>query len=131
MDIPAYLINKPSDLMIDEGRILTEKLIAAKVKISFAGWMRDFETGKWTLFFSVPELQKNGPKSIYLKIINIMNSFSSSHISTSSIGLIDSRHQLLSLLKMIIRLEKIGKAEIFDRSFNGTKINDTIAYIVK
>lgn len=120
-----------TDSMIRFGAELTAKLDALGVPVVAAMWVFVPEANEWRLFFASPEVNIEGPRSVYKKIqtavaeIGVENA-----IPFSMIGVLDANADLVRLLKVAVPTgpSVIGRLRFSRNVINGHFIDDALIY---
>src|ERR1039457_6071268 len=94
-----------TDEMIEAGFQLTQKLDELGLPVSVALWFFLADINEWRLLFASPQLSAEGPRAVYEKIEEARKALGpqAERLPLSAIGLMDSNHELVQLLRIGLR----------------------------
>jgi hypothetical protein len=120
-----------SDEMIKAGETLLKKLDALNFIVDAALWFFLSEEKVWRFLIASPEVRQSGPRKAYKKVQTAINKLSEEElkIPLKDITVLDSKDQLISLLKVAIKTGKGISGIRFSRNvINGILIEDAYIY---
>jgi hypothetical protein len=120
-----------TDEMIDAGAALTQKLDDLGVNVPVAMWFFLTDINEWRLLFASPQISAEGPKVVYEKIEQARHSLGpkADLLPLSAIGLMDTNHQLVKLLRHALRTGPgVSRVRFSKNVINGQFIDDALIY---
>jgi len=120
-----------TDEMIEAGFQLTQKLDELGLPISVAMWFFLSDINEWRLQFASPQSSAEGPRSVYEKIEEARKALGTQaeRLPLSAIGLIDTNHQLMELLRIGPRTGPgVHRVRFSKNVINGHFIDDAPIY---
>jgi hypothetical protein len=119
-----------TDEMIEAGALLIQKLDDLGLQIPVAMWFFMADINEWRLLFASPQLSVDGPREVYKKIEEARKALGaqSGHLPLSEIGLIDTNHQLVQLLRLVRTGPGISRIRFSKNVINGQFIDDALIY---
>jgi hypothetical protein len=120
-----------TDEMIEAGAQLTQKLDEIGLPISVAMWFFLPDINEWRLLFASPQLSVEGPREVYKKIEDARKALGAKaeRLPFSAIGLMDTNHQLVQLLRIALRTGPgISRVRFSKNVINGHFIDDALIY---
>ena len=125
----AIVKEQLTDEMIEAGARLTAQLDEAGVPIVAALWLFQPEINEWRLLFASPEVRTQGPRAVYAKVREAVDSVAGPRLPLSNIGLMDTEDELVRQLNKAMQTGP-GIARIrFSRNvIEGHFIDDALIY---
>ncbi len=120
-----------TDEMIDVGAKLTQKLDELGLEIPVAMWFFLSDINEWRLYFASPKVATEGPQGIYRKIEDARATLGpeADRLPLSAIGLMDTNHQLVQLLRQALRTGPgVSRVRFSKNVINGQFIDDALIY---
>jgi hypothetical protein len=120
-----------TDEMIEAGAQLTQKLDELGLPVSVAMWFFLSDINEWRLLFASPQSSAEGPRAVYEKIAEARKALGSQaeRVPLSAIGLIDTNHQLVQLLRIGLRTGPgVSKIRFSKNVIDGHFIDDALIY---
>jgi hypothetical protein len=120
-----------TDSMIKAGAKLIERLDANNSEVKSAFWLYFSEEKIWKLIVASPLVDKEGPRKDYKRIVNAntMASTDEEIVSLNDIGVTNTNHQIVQLLKIMIATgDSISSIRFSRNTINGVFIEDTYIY---
>jgi hypothetical protein len=120
-----------TDEMIEAGAQLTHKLDDLGLSMPVAMWLFMPDINEWRLIFASPQISTEGPKEVYKKIEEARKALGTQveRLPLSSIGLMDTNHQLVQLFRTALRTGPGVSRIRFSRNvINGHFIEDALIY---
>jgi hypothetical protein len=120
-----------TDSMIKAGAKLIERLDANNSEVKSAFWLYFSEEKIWKLIVASPLVDKEGPRKYYKRIVNAntMASTDEEIVSLNDIGVTNTNHQIVQLLKIMIATgDSISSIRFSRNTINGVFIEDTYIY---
>lgn len=120
-----------TDEMIEAGAQLTQKLDELGLSIPVAMWLFMPDINEWRLVFASPQLSTEGPKEVYKKIEEARTALGIKleRLPLSAIGLMDTNHQLVQLLRTALRTGPgVSRIRFSKNVVNGHFIEDALIY---
>ena len=119
------------DDMIEAGARLTEKLDELGLPISVAMWFFTPDINEWRLMFASPTVSTKGAREVYEQIEKARKALGAEAecIPLSVIGLIDTNHQLVQLLRIALHTGPgVSRVRFSKNVINGHFIDDALIY---
>ena len=120
-----------TDSMMKTGAKLIERLDAKNSEVKSAFWLYFSEEKTWKLMVASPLVDKEGPRVYYKRIVdaNTQATTEEEIVSLNDIGVINTNHQIVQLLKFMIATGDGTSGIRFSRNtINGVFIEDTYIY---
>jgi hypothetical protein len=120
-----------TDEMIEAGAQLTQKLDELGLPIPVAMWFFLPDINEWRLMFASPQLSAEGPRAVYEKIEEARKALGTlaERLPLSAIGLLDTNHQLVQLLRITLRTPPgVSRVRFSKNTINGHFIDDALIY---
>lgn len=120
-----------TDEMIEAGATLTQKLDELGVQIPVAMWFFEPEINEWRLLFASPQVSAEGPQAVYRKIQEARKALGpeAERLPFSTIGLLDTNHRLVQLLRSAQRTGPgVSRVRFSKNVINGQFIDDALIY---
>ena len=120
-----------TDEMIEAGAQLTQKLDYLGLPIPVAMWLFLFDINEWRLLFASPQLSAEGPREVYEKIEEARKALGAQaeRLPLSVIGLMDTNHQLVQLLRIALRTGPgVSRVRFSKNVIDGHFIDDALIY---
>jgi hypothetical protein len=120
-----------TDEMIEAGAQLTQKLDEIGLPISVAMWFFLSDINEWRLLFASPQLSAEGPGAVYEKIEEARKALGTrgERLPLSAIGLMDTNHQLVQLLRIGLQTGPgVSRVRFSKNVINGHFIDDALIY---
>ena len=120
-----------TDEMIDAGARLTQKLDELGLPIPVAMWFFMPDINEWRLLFASPEVATTGSRDVYRKIEEARKKLGAEaeHVPLSAIGLIDTNHELVQLLRVAVRTgPDVSRVRFSKNVIDGHFIDDALIY---
>ena len=117
--------------MIEAGAHLTQKLDESGLAIPVAMWFFMPDINEWRLLFASPEVSKTGSRGVYKQIEEARKKLGveAEHVPLSVIGLMDTNHELVQLLKGALRTgPDVSRVRFAKNVINGRFIDDALIY---
>lgn len=117
--------------MINVGENLLKALDASGLQITAAMWLFDPESNYWQLKFSAPVSSVIGYREVYRKIGVVRNSIglTSDDFPLDTVGLLDSRDEILGLLQQAVKTGPgISRIRFSRNAIKGRYIDDALIY---
>jgi hypothetical protein len=119
--------------MIDVGDELTRKLDELGLTPTAAFWFFMTDLNEWRLLFASPEVRKQGPRAVYVKIHEAIEQLGekSATIPLSAVVVLDEEAELVRLLHGVVNTGRaIGRVRFSKNVINGHFIDDALIYRV-
>ncbi len=120
-----------TDEMIEVGAQLTQKLDELGLQIPVAMWFFMTDINEWRLLFASPQLSAEGPREVYERIEEARRALGpqAENLPLSMIGLIDTHHQLVQLLRLALKTGPgVSRIRFSKNVVNGQFIDDALIY---
>lgn len=120
-----------TDEMVELGAQLTQKLDELGLPISVAMWFFMPDSNEWRLLFASPDLPMDGPRVVYEKIEQARKALGTQaeRLPLSAIGLLDTHHQLVGLLRMALKTGPgVSRVRFSKNAIDGHFIDDALIY---
>jgi len=120
-----------TDEMIEAGAQLTQKLDELGLPIPVAMWFFLSDINEWRLLFASPQLSAEGPREVYEKIEEARKALGAQaeRLPLSVIGLMDTNHQLVQLLRIALRTGPgVSRVRFSKNVIDGHFIDDALIY---
>lgn len=120
-----------TDSMMKAGAKLIERLDANNSEVKSAFWLFYSEEKMWKLIVASPLVDTEGPRNYYKRIVeaNTVASKEEEIVSLNDIGVTNTNHQIVQLLKIMIGTGGGISGIRFSRNtINGVFIEDTYIY---
>ena len=120
-----------SEKMIDAGAKLVERLDADGASIKSALWLYFPDSRNWKLILASETVETDGPKKLYEKIqgANRNTVEPDEIVSLNDIGVTTPKHELISVLAMMIGTgQGIAGIRFTRNNINGVYIDDAYIY---
>jgi hypothetical protein len=120
-----------TDEMIEAGALLTQKLDEMGVPISVAMWFFLSDINEWRLFFASPNVSTGGVRPVYEQIQKARKALGAQaeRIPFSSIGVMDTNHELAQLLRMKFHTGPgVSRVRFAKNVIDGHFIDDALIY---
>ena len=126
----AVVKEQLTETMIRLGAELTEKLDSAGLPVVAAMWFFEPEINEWRLLFASPEVSALGPRSVYKKIQEALETLGgAAAIPLSMIGALDAEDDLVHLIKAAVQTGPgISRVRFSKNVINGHFIDDALIY---
>lgn len=120
-----------TDSMMKAGAKLIERLDAKNSEVKSAFWLYLSEEKIWKLIVASPLVDKEGPRDYYKRIVdaNTLAPTEEEIVSLNDIGVTNTNHQIVQLLKFMIATgDGISGIRFSRNTINGVFIEDTYIY---
>lgn len=120
-----------TDAMIDAGAMVMRKLDDLGLDVRSALWMYDVEIEEWRLLFAAPEVETEGPQSVYKTIGRAVDELGADAEDApfSVIQVLDVNADLYQRLKGAVRFDPERKGKRLRKTVvNGKYIDDALVY---
>ena len=120
-----------TDEMIEAGAQLTQKLEELGLPITVAMWFFLADINEWRLMLASPQLSAEGPRTVYEKIEEARKAIGAGveSLPLSAIGLMDTNHQLVKLLRLAVQTGPgVSRVRFSKNVINGHFIDDALIY---
>ncbi|GGP47397.1 hypothetical protein [Shewanella saliphila] len=120
-----------TDSMVKVGALLIERLDSKKSEIKSAFWFYFPEEKTWKLMIASPLVNSEGPRAYYKRVVaaNDLASETEEIISLNDIGVTNTSHQIVQLLKLMCETgEGISGIRFSRNTINGFFIEDAYIY---
>lgn len=120
-----------TDSMMKAGAKLIERLDAKNSEVKSAFWLYLSEEKIWKLIVASPLVDKEGPRDYYKRIVdaNTLAPTEEEIVSLNDIGVTNTNHQIVQLLKIMIATgDSISGIRFSRNTINGVFIEDTYTY---
>jgi hypothetical protein len=120
-----------TDSMMKAGAKLIERLDANNSIVKSAFWLYFSEEKTWKLIVASPLVDTEGPRDYYKRIVdaNTEAPIEEEIVSLNDIGVENTKHQIVQLLKFMIRTgDSISSIRFSRNTINGVFIEDTYIY---
>lgn len=120
-----------TESMIEAGADLIKKLDNVKANIVSAFWLYFPEEQTWRLIIASPNVDKEGPRKYYEKIVDANNKANKNEniLPLNNIGITNSENQTVQLLKIAINTgNSISGIRFSKNTINGVFIDDAYIY---
>jgi hypothetical protein len=120
-----------SDSMMKAGAKLIERLDANNSEVKSAFWLYYSEEKVWKLLVASTLVDTEGPRDYYKRIVaaNAKASIEEEIVSLNDVGVTNTNHQIVQLLKLLIGTGNSISGMRFSRNtINGVFIEDTYIY---
>jgi hypothetical protein len=94
-------------------------------------WFFLADINEWRLMFASPQLSAEGPRAVYEKIEEARKAIGAQadSLPLSAIGLMDTNHQLVQLLRFAVRTGPgVSRVRFSKNVINGHFIDDALIY---
>jgi len=118
------------DTQIEDGERILRQLDSDRFNVDSALWLFDTQKEKWILLIATPLVNSVGPKKSYAKIKKSLDKLATPlKTAALEVALIKPDHDLLRLLKSVVRVEpKIARMRFTGNVINGKLIEDALIY---
>lgn len=120
-----------TEVMIETGALLTQKLDELRLPVTVATWFFMPDINEWRLLFASPLVATEGPREMYKHIKAALDSLgpASASVPLSSIGLIDGNHFIVQMLKSALHTGPgVARIRFSKNVINGHFIDDALIY---
>jgi len=122
--------NTLTEQLINGGKNLIEELDTSGIKVDGALWFFFPEEGFWKLLLSLPNIERDGPKSSYSKVQKALSKLKEKDsLSLDDISISKPKAPLMNLLKIAVRTGPgINGLRFSNNVINGQLISDAYIY---
>jgi hypothetical protein len=115
--------------MRDQGALLTQRVLAAGLRISASLWLFEPELNSWRLVLGVPEVDQKGPIEIYKTIRSVIshNKAQLHDLDIKDISVLSPKDSLLRLLSAALHVPS-GGVRFSRNTVGGQFIEDAYIY---
>ncbi len=120
-----------TDSMVKVGALLIERLDSKNSEIKSAFWFYFPEEKTWKLMIASPLVNSEGPRDYYKRVVaaNDLASETEEIVSLNDIGVTNTSHQIVQLLKLMCHTgEGISGIRFSRNTINGFFIEDAYIY---
>jgi hypothetical protein len=117
--------------LIQEGRVLIQKLDAGDTKLDAALWFYFTDGSEWKLMLALPTLDRHGPKAAYVKVHKVFSKLTGlSNLALTDITVVSPNEQLVGSLRAVIRRTGpyLSDVRFSSAFFNRVFIQDAYVY---
>ncbi len=112
--------------MIDAGNQLLQKLEGSGLVMDAAFWLYHSEAAEWRLTLAVPDVDTEGPKRVYTRILEVLRAQNGGHpgLSPVNVTVLSPNATLVRVLASATSLIALAGKRLSGNRLNGVYVDD-------